>query len=130
MIKTTICKTIPTRQGKRQNGQITELKKNKDRTEVYLSTIYPHSFKGYHKHTKQDIEIYCLSGSVLMRIYSPDKSLYINAFYAGEKLLIPKEHTIGIENNTEETVKLLVFPTPFYDPKDPEQENFTREEIE
>ena len=129
--KLTQCKTITTYDKKgMENGSVIELIKDGDKTTLYITTIKPGRFKGYHIHKRRTNKFTCIKGSLEIYVYDPntqrDLKLGMDAEYP-EVLTIPPNLAIGIENLGFTDGWLLNFPDPAYDPNDKdEQRNFER----
>ena len=113
------------------NGHLIELFKDGDKTTVYLSTVLPKAFKGYHLHRVRESHYVCLKGRVKITVADGQKtSEYVLGADTLERLLLPTHVFIGIENVGDEEVWLINFPHPSYDPSlKGEQVDKTPEEI-
>jgi dTDP-4-dehydrorhamnose 3,5-epimerase-like enzyme len=129
--KLTQCKEIITYdKNGRENGSIIELLKDGQKTTLFITTIKPGVFKGYHIHKRRTNRFVCIKGSLELFVYNPNDQkelkLGMDAEYP-EVLTIPPRLAIGIENQGIVDGWLLNFPDPPYDPEDKdEQENYYR----
>jgi len=117
---------------KKENGFLTELFKDGDKTVVYLSVAKPGAFKGYHLHRVRAARYVCLKGKMKIILYVNGKrEEYILDASKPERLFIPKKIATGLENIGDEEAWLINYPDPPYDPnlKD-EQVEYTQEELE
>lgn len=124
------CREIITYKDGIENGSVIEILKEQEKTSLYITTIQPKAFKGYHIHNRRTNRFMCIKGSLEIFIYDPKKKedlkLGMDAEYP-EVLTIPPFHAIGIENRGTADAWLLNFPDPAYDPSDRgEQENYER----
>lgn len=129
--KITSCKTIKTydKDG-RENGSIIELLKDGDKTLVYITTIKPGTFKGYHIHKRRTNRWVCIKGVLEIEIYDPTNQkqlkLTLDSEYP-EMVSIEPNQAIGIENQSTTDAWLINFPDPPFDPNDKnEQSNFEK----
>jgi dTDP-4-dehydrorhamnose 3,5-epimerase-like enzyme len=122
------------------NGWLLELFKDKDnnKTEVYLTVTSAGSFKGYHLHRVRETRLICLKGKIKVYTYINinDSKGWVRKEYVlnaekPERLIIPKNIAIGLENIGGEEAWLINYPKPPYDPnlKD-EQIEYTKKELE
>ncbi len=119
---------------KSENGFLMELYKDGEKTTVYLTTIKPHMFKGYHLHKIRASRYAILKGKMKITLYEPgkkDKEEYILDAENPQRLFIPNNIATGLLNIGEEEAWLINYPNPPYDPslKD-EQVEYTIEELE
>ena len=133
-IKKEPCKKVPTIDvaTKEINGSLIELYKDEDKTVAYLTTAKPGAFKGYHLHKLRQSHYVCIKGKMKITVVKDsEKEEYILDSQTQERLLIPTNVYIGLENIGEEEAWLINYPSPSYNPdlKD-EQVDKTREEIE
>lgn len=115
-----------------ENGILTELYKDKDKTLLYLTTIKQGSFKGYHLHRIRAARYMCVRGKAKIILYKNKiREEYILDANDPERLFIPNDIATGLENIGNEEMWLINFPDPAYDPslKD-EQVEYTQEELE
>jgi len=129
-------KKVPTLDpSKAENGFLLELFKDGDKTVLYLTTIKPGMFKGYHLHRVRASRYICIKGKGKITLQKPGESEreeYILDSQNPQRLFIPKDTATGIYNNIgDEEVWLINYPDPPYDPnlKD-EQVEYTEEELE
>lgn len=133
-IKKEPCKKVTTYASGTQNpnGYLIELYKDGDKTSVYLTVATPGSFKGYHLHKVRQSHYFCIKGKVKVSIVEGKQKVeHILSADNPERLLLPTNVYIGLENVGDEDAWLINFPHPAYDPslKD-EQLDKTPEEIE
>lgn len=124
----------------KENGFLTELFKNGDKTEVYLSAAKPGAFKGFHLHRVRAARYVCLKGKMKIILYVKNsdggktkwvREEHILDVNEPKRLFIPKDIATGLENIGEEEAWLVNYPDPAYDPslKD-EQVEYSQEELE
>ena len=115
-----------------ENGFLTELFKDKDKTVFYLSTTKPGAFKGYHLHRVRAARYVCIKGKMKIIIYQNKKRQeFILDAQNPQRLFIPKNTATGLENIGDEEAWLINYPDPAYDPKlKDEQVEYTQEELE
>ncbi len=137
MIKVEKCKKITTYNDKKiENGFLQELYKNGEKTLLYLTTIKPGSFKGYHLHKIREANYVCIKGKVKVILYdisSKRKKEIILDANNPQKLHIPTYIATGLENIGNEEVYLINYPNPPYEPKHlqiGEQVEYTKEDLE
>jgi dTDP-4-dehydrorhamnose 3,5-epimerase-like enzyme len=118
--KRTIHKTY---QDKVENGRLIEIHTQKGKTEVYLSTIYPHQFKGWHRHSKLVQRFTCIKGEVVIIMIDKNNKREEVVLLATnpETITIDKGITIGIRCVGDEEAYLICVPEPPYDPSDKEE---------
>lgn len=117
---------------KSENGFLTELFKDGDKTVVYLSAAKPGAFKGYHLHRVRAARYVCLKGKMKIILYVNGKrEEHILDASKPSRLFIPPNVATGLENIGTEEGWLINYPDPAYDPtlKD-EQVEYTQEELE
>lgn len=133
-IKKEPCKKVTTFDVKTResNGHLIELYKDNDKTVVYLSAASPGAFKGYHLHTVRKSHYVPLRGKMKVTVVSGlEKEEYILDSANPQRLLLPTNVYIGLENIGHEEAWLINFPDPAYDPNlKGEQLDKSREEIE
>ena len=118
--------------GKNENGFLTELFKDGDKTVVYLSAAKPGVFKGYHLHRVRAARYVCIKGKMKIITYqNGERKEHILDAAEPQRLFIPNNVATGLENIGDEEAWLINYPDPAYDPelKD-EQVEYTQEEIE
>lgn len=99
------------------NGYLVELYKDGDKTTMYLTVTLPKAFKGYHLHRLRESHYVCLRGRVKVTVVEGTrKDEYILDADTPERLLLPTNVFIGLENVGEGEAWLLNFPHPPYDP--------------
>lgn len=149
-IKKEECKKVITKDTSgSENGFLVELYKDGPKTTVYLTAAKPGAFKGYHLHKVRASHYVCIKGKMRITVYEdPDRSnnnptsqIASRDFVATqehildasnpERLYLPNEVYIGLENIGEEEAWLINFPQPAYDPSlVDEQVDKPREELE
>lgn len=101
------------------NGHLIELYKNDKKTVCYLTAAKPGAFKGYHLHTIRESDYVCLRGKMKITVVSPDKKtkkiITLDATKP-ERLLLPTNVYIGLENIGNDEAWLVNFPHPAFDP--------------
>ncbi len=113
------------------NGHLVELFRDGAKTTVYLTVTSPGTFKGYHLHRVRRGRMVCLRGKVNITVVAETEKKVVTLDAAKpERLLLPTNVYIGIENMGDAEAWLVNFPDPPYDPalKD-EQLEKTPEEI-
>ena len=55
-----------------ENGSVIELLKDGDKTSIYITTVKPGAFKGYHIHNRQIHRFSCIRGSLEVFVYDPE----------------------------------------------------------
>lgn len=117
---------------KTENGFLTELFKDGEKTVVYLSAAKPGAFKGYHLHRIRAARYICIKGKIKIILYKNKKreEYILDATYP-QRLFIPANVAIGLLNIGEEDTWIINYPDPPYDPslKD-EQVEYTQKELE
>ncbi len=117
-----------------ENGFLTELYKDGNKTVVYLTTVKPGAFKGYHLHRVRAARYVCVKGTMKITLIKPgsqEQEEHILDASKPQRLFIPKDIATGLENIGSEEAWLINYPDPAYDPelKD-EQVEYTQEELE
>ena len=117
-----------------QNGLLTELFKDGEKTILYLTTIQQGMFKGYHLHKIRAARYICIKGKGKITLQKPGESKreeYILDAKNPQRLFIPNNVATGLLNIGEEEAWFINYPDPPYDPnlKD-EQVEYTEEELE
>jgi dTDP-4-dehydrorhamnose 3,5-epimerase-like enzyme len=119
---------------KEENGFLTELYKDGDKTVAYLTAAKTGAFKGYHLHRVRAARYVCVKGRMRITLIKPgDKTReeYILDSTKPERLFIPKDIATGLENIGDEEGWLINYPEPAYDPHlSDEQVEYTLEELE
>lgn len=133
-VKLEPCKKVETFdiKTKEPNGFLVELYKDGEKTVAYLTSIKPRAFKGYHLHTIRQSHYVCLKGKVkIIVISNGEREEYILESAKPERLLVPTNVYIGLENIGTKEVWLINLPHPPYDPNiKGEQLDKSREELE
>lgn len=116
-----------------ENGSLTELYKDGEKTVAYLTAVKPGGFKGYHLHRVRAARYVCLRGRakvVLYRLGEKEKEEYILDSENPQRLFIPNNVATGLFSIGKEEAWLINYPDPPYDPnlKD-EQVEYTEEEL-
>lgn len=127
------CKKVTTKDSQQApNGFLVELYKDGPKTVLYLTAAYPKAFKGYHRHTVRASHYVCLRGRMKITVVEgKEKVEHILNGDQPERLYLPTNVWIGLENIGDEEAWLINFPEPAYDPSlAGEQEEQTAEEIE
>ena len=115
-----------------ENGWLTELFKEGNKTTMYMTAAKPGAFKGYHLHRVRAARYMCVKGRMKIILYVNGKRQeHILDASKPQRLFIPRDIATGLENIGEEEAWLVNFPDPPYDPelKD-EQVEYTEEELE
>jgi len=114
-----------------ENGSLTELFKEGDKTIFYLTTIKPGSFKGYHLHRVRAARYVCIRGKIKITVYKNRKKFeYILDASKPSRLFIPSNTPTGLLNIGDEDAWLINYPDPPYDPKlKDEQVEYTEDEL-
>ena len=132
-IKLEKAKKVPTFDlNKQENGFLTELFKDGEKTVVYLSALKIGAFKGYHLHRIRTARYMCVKGRIKIILYKDKKrEEYILDAAEPSRLFIPNNIATGLQNIGNEEAWLINYPEPPYDPnhKD-EQVEYTQEELE
>lgn len=117
---------------KEPNGFLVELYKDREKTLAYLTSAKPGAFKGYHLHTVRQSHYVCIKGRMKITVVKDrQREEYTLDSKNPERLLIPANVYIGLENIADEESWLINLPNPPYDPNlKGEQIDKTREEIE
>lgn len=122
-----------------ENGFLIELYKDGPKTTVYLTAAKPGAFKGYHLHKVRASHYVCIKGKMKITVFEdPDKTTtpiakeeHLLDASNPQRLYMPKEVYIGLENIGDEEAWLINFPEPAYDPSlVGEQVDKPREELE
>lgn len=118
----------------KDNGFLTELFKDNEKTIAYLTTTKPGAFKGYHLHRVRAARYICMRGKIKITLYKPgnpeSREEYILEGDKPQRLFIPKDIATGLQSIGDEEAWLINYPDPPYDPslKD-EQIEYTEEEL-
>ena len=105
------CKKVVTKHKGLPNGFLMEMFKDGDKTVVYMTTIHPGGFKGYHLHKVRRSRYVCLKGKVTVSINKAEVTLK-----AGQSMEIGTNVYIGLKNDGNEAAWLVNYPDPPYDP--------------
>lgn len=117
---------------RQENGSLTELYKEGDKTIAYLTSIKPGMFKGYHLHRVRSARYFPLKGKIKIILYQNKvREEYVLDAENPQRLFIPMDIATGLFNIGLEEAWLINYPDPPYDPnlKD-EQVEYTQEELE
>lgn len=99
------------------NGFLVELYTESEKTLVYLTAAYPKAFKGFHLHTVRSSRYVCLKGRMKITVVEGQSKVeHILDGSAPERLSLPPDVWIGLENVGDEEAWLVNFPDPPYDP--------------
>ncbi|MBI2431163.1 MAG: WxcM-like domain-containing protein [Candidatus Levybacteria bacterium] len=117
-----------------ENGFLTELYKEGNKTVAYLTSVKPGMFKGYHLHRVRAARYVILRGKMKIVLYKPgsgEKEEYVLDANTPQRLFIPKDIATGLLNIGTDEAWLINYPDPPYDPdlKD-EQVEYALEELE
>lgn len=118
--RTESCKTVTTYAAgtKEPNGSLVELLKDGEKTTLYMTITAKGAFKGYHLHQMRRSRFVCLKGTVKITVVEgAEKREFLLDASRPERLFLPTQVYIGIENIGEEEAWLLNFPDPPYDPR-------------
>jgi hypothetical protein len=107
-----VCKKVITSYKGKENGYLLELFKDGDKTPVYLTTIKPGGFKGYHLHKVRRSRYACIKGKIMV-ILDGERVL----LREGQRMEIDTNVFIGLQNDWKEEAWLINYPDPAYDPK-------------
>src|SRR3989338_784207 len=122
------CKKVTTKDTNGgENGFLVELYKDGPKTTVYLTAAKPGAFKGYHLHKVRASHYVCIKGKMRITVYedsdptsqdlaSARKVEHILDASVPERLYLPNEVYIGLENIGDEEAWLINHPEPAYDP--------------
>jgi dTDP-4-dehydrorhamnose 3,5-epimerase-like enzyme len=117
------------------NGSLKELYKDGNKTVVYMTSVKPNCFKGYHLHRVRAARYFPVYGRVKIVLWRPgrpesEKEEYILDAINPQRLYIPKDVATLLVNEGENEAFFINFPDPAYDPelKD-EQVEYTEEEL-
>ena len=116
---------------KNENGFLTELFKDGEKTTVYLSAAKPGAFKGHHLHRVRTARYMCIKGKIKVILYKDKvREEHILDAKNPQRLFIPTHVATGLLNIGDEEAWLINYPDPSYDPslKD-EQVEYTEEEL-
>ena len=115
----------------KENGFLTELFKEGNKTLMYLTSVKRGEFKGYHLHRVRASRYFCIKGKVKIILYkNKEREEYILDATNPSRLLVQKNIAAGIQNIGDEDAWLINFPDPPYDPAlKNEQVDYTEEEL-
>lgn len=126
------CKSVTTVDTKgAPNGSLVELFKDGAKTLLYLTATHPTAFKGYHLHTVRSSHYVVLKGTMKITVVEGTRKVeHTLSAENPERLFVPTNVWIGLQNIGDDEAWLVNFPSPPYDPqlKDEQQEK-TPEEI-
>lgn len=116
-----------------ENGSLVEMQKDGDKTTLYLTSIKPGAFKGYHLHRVRAANYFPIAGKMKITLHKPgttEREEYILDAQNPQRLHIPKDIATGLLNVGDVEAYLVNFPDPAYDPnlKD-EQVEYTEEDL-
>lgn len=109
------------------NGRLLPLFTHQGKTEVYLSTIYPNRFKGYHIHKKQTVRFSVIRGEVILMVIDPQTKVKSDTHLSStnpKSVEIEPGLAMGIRNVSDTESYILFYPDPPYDPNDEEQYDY------
>lgn len=114
-----------------ENGFLTELFKDGEKTLCYLTTLKPSCFKGYHLHRVRAARYICIKGRIKIILYKNKvREEYILDAKNPQRLFISANIATGLENMGDEEAWLINYPDPAYDPElTNEQVEYTEEEL-
>lgn len=116
----------------KENGFLTELFKDGEKTVIYSSATKPGMFKGYHLHRIRSARYVCIRGKMKIILYKDGiREEHILDAEDPKRLFIPNNIATGLLNIGDEDAWLINYPNPSYNPnlKD-EQVEYTEEELE
>lgn len=118
---------------KEENGWLKEVQKDGDKTLLYMTSVLPGRFKGYHLHRVRAARYFPIAGKMKITLWRPgteEKEEYVLDGANPQRLFIPKDVATGLLNEGDTEAVLINFPDPAYDPslKD-EQVEYTEEEL-
>lgn len=127
------CKKVTTvdNDNGKPNGFLVELFKDDEKTVAYLTTTYPKAFKGYHLHTVRSSHYVCVKGKIKVTVAEGLKKVeHILSGDTLERLFLPTNVWIGLENIGDDEAWLINMPNPPYDPNlKGEQQERTRADV-
>ncbi len=115
-----------------ENGWLTELYKDGDKTVAYLTAAKSGAFKGYHLHRVRASRYVCVRGRMKIILYvDGQRQEYVLDAAQPQRLFIPANVATGLENIGDDEAWLVNYPDPAYDPtlRD-EQVEYTQAELE
>lgn len=125
-----LCKKVVTKdpKSKEPNGFLVEIVSARDcwtehlKGQVYMTTVLPRVFKGFHIHQKKIDHFTCVRGDVLVVTYEDGE---YREYPSGEKgfctVKIPPRVPHGLYNLGTEEAYVINYCYPPYDPEDPDQ---------
>mgnify|MGYP001167367954 CR=1 FL=1 len=119
--------TINTQKDDKITGRLLPLFTNQGKTEVYISTIYPNAFKGFHIHNKQTVRFSVIRGEVMLMIIDPQTKVKSDIYLTSNDLKtveIEPRLAIGIRGLGDTESYIVFYPDPAYDPSDEEQYDY------
>lgn len=131
------CKKVTTKGRSGQpNGFLVEVVSSKDnwteniQGQVYMTTVLPGVFKGFHIHQKKVDHFTCLKGNVFIVTYENGE---YKEYRSGEDgfytVKIPPTVPHGLYNYGEEEAYVVNYCWPPYDPADPDQTEWEGEYV-
>lgn len=138
-IKKESCKEVTTIDALgKENGFLIELYKDGPKTTLYLTAAYPKAFKGYHLHKVRFSHYVCIKGKMKITVYEDPEQVrwvkkveHVLSAQNPERLFLPTNVYIGLENVGDGEAWLINFPQPSYDPElIDEQMDLSPEELE
>lgn len=121
----------------RPNGWLLEVVSDTDhftkniRGQIYLITVNPGEFKGFHMHAGADYFVTCLKGRVKQIVYKSltEKQEVIMGDRNFKTTFLPKNHPHAVQNIGKDVAYVLVYRYPAWSPKIKEQFDIAPEEI-
>ncbi|HLD85365.1 MAG TPA: WxcM-like domain-containing protein [archaeon] len=115
----------------KENGFLTELFKDSEKTVFYLSCVRKNDFKGFHLHRVRAARYICVKGKIKIILYKNKKrEEHILDSEKPERIFIPSNVATRIMNISDEDSWLINYPDPPYDPGlVDEQVEYTEEEL-
>lgn len=115
-------KELSTYRDDEQNGRLIELFTHNGNTEVYLSTISPGKFKGWHKHTKKDMRFHVIKGEMMLMLVD-DNNIKTDRWITADipqEIFIEHGNAIGMRNTGDEECWVVCYPEYPYKPEEDE----------
>ncbi len=109
--------TINTQKDDKTTGRLLPLFTHQGKTEVYVSTIYPNAFKGFHIHNKQTVRLSVVRGEVMLMVIDPQTKVKSDIY-------LTSSFAIGIKCLGDTESYIVFYPEPAYDPNDEEQYDY------
>ncbi len=133
------CKRIVTKDPatKKTNGFLLEVVSERDgftkhiRGQIYMTTVEPGAFKGYHLHADADYYVTCIRGQVREIIYTSAKKKRIIRMGDGDfkTVFLPRGCPHAIENIGDDVAYILVYRYHAWSPEVHEQMDIARGDI-